>query len=69
MGVPSLSFDKARAALATLADRQHAAARLTAEGAPLREVAAALGVTMERAAGLVSRPAFRELVAFYRPAR
>jgi hypothetical protein len=66
---PDISaLDAARARLAALAERQHAAARAAAHGASLRDVAALMGVSLARASGLMARPAFAELVAFYRAA-
>jgi DNA-binding CsgD family transcriptional regulator len=62
------TLEEARAAIALLTERQQRAARLMAEGAALRDVAAALGVSPERAAGLMARPAMGELVAHYRKA-
>lgn len=61
-------LEQARARLAGLAERQHAAARAWAGGSSLHDVAALLGVSESRAVALLSRPAMRELVAHYRPA-
>jgi DNA-binding CsgD family transcriptional regulator len=54
--------------LAALRERQHAAARMVAEGASDRDVAAFLGIPLSRARALLQRPAMRELIAHYRPA-
>lgn len=54
--------------LAAIRERQQTAARLAAEGASLRDIAAVLGLSLERARAALERPAMRELVASYRTA-
>ena len=54
--------------LATLRERQHRAARMAAEGASDRDVAAYLGITLARARALLQRPAMVELIHHCRAA-
>lgn len=63
LGIMNGRFD-----LAAIRERQHKAARLAAEGASLRDIAAAWGLPLERARSALERPAMRELVASYRRA-